>query len=122
MAQTDNINALVAFVAQKTLESHSVLNRVRRLDWFFICSIILYAKHCAIPVWGKYWGLSVINTLSETKIYSTNPNARRGTSLPYFLHGNPPWRISRYQEMKIMTPKGFLTLGLQQLSKHAENK
>ena len=39
-----------------------------------------------------------------------------------FLHGNPPWRISRYQEMKIMTPKGFLTLGLQQLSKHAENK
>ena len=24
--------------------------------------------------------------------------------------------------MKIMTPKGFLALGLQQLSKHAENK
>ena len=39
-----------------------------------------------------------------------------------FLHGNPPWRISRYQEMKIMAPKGFLALGLQQLSKHAENK
>lgn len=40
----------------------------------------------------------------------------------FFLDGNPPWRISLYQEMKIMTPKAILALGLQQLSKHAASK
>lgn len=109
MAQTDNINALVVFVAQKTLESHSVLNRVRRLDWFLICSLILYAKHYAIPVWGKYCGLSVINTLSEIKIYSTHPNARRGTSLPCFFTWESPLADFTISGNENYDPKRFFS-------------